>query len=160
LRLFFNQLFHFQKLRIFCSVCVTKNKYGLPQGDYGLIEMYCNDEGCDCRRVFLNVMMSLTKKSGAYVAYGWESMSYYAEWFLFERVDVSKLRGDDLESVIRLKGPCLNMCSPKSQYAPAILKMVSKYLHDDIAYVDRLKRHYKKKREKVDESYRKGIQLE
>jgi len=28
---------------------------GVPSGSYGLIEFYCPDPQCDCRRVLLNV---------------------------------------------------------------------------------------------------------
>jgi hypothetical protein len=26
---------------------------GLPPGQYAFLEMFCNEKGCDCRRVFL-----------------------------------------------------------------------------------------------------------
>ena len=33
----------------------ANNPYGLPADEYGLIEAYCDDENCDCRRVFFNI---------------------------------------------------------------------------------------------------------
>ncbi len=32
------------------------NNPWLPDDDYGFLEAYCNDENCDCRRVFFNVI--------------------------------------------------------------------------------------------------------
>ena len=130
------------------------NNCNLPPGNYGLIEMYCNDKGCDCRRVFLNVMSSVTKNTVAVIAYGWESLDYYAEWFFRERVDLTELDDLDLQSVLSLKGPCLNITSPQSKLAPTILEMVVDLVLSDKSYVNRLKRHYKLFRAKVDENYR------
>ena len=130
------------------------NNCNLPPGNYGLVEMYCNDKGCDCRRVFLNVMSSVIKNSVAVIAYGWESMDYYAEWFCRKRVDVTKLSELDLQSVLSLKGPCLNIMSPQSRLAPAILKLVADLVLSDESYVNRLKCHYKLFRAKVDKNYR------
>ncbi len=28
----------------------------LPDGDYGFFELYCNEPGCDCRRVIVTVL--------------------------------------------------------------------------------------------------------
>jgi hypothetical protein len=132
----------------------ANNEYNLPPSNYGLVEMYCNDENCDCRRVFLDVVSSELEKSVAYIAYGWESSNYYAEWFFGKQVDATKLRGDDLQTVKHLKGPCLNAGNPQSKLAPAILKIVTELVLSNKSYIDRLKRHYKLFREKVDEHYR------
>ena len=129
------------------------NVYNLPPGDYGLVEMYCNDKGCDCRRVFFNVMSSVTRDSVAVIAYGWESRGYYAKWYCGDWLDVSELNGEILDTVKSLKGPCLNLMSPQSKIAPLVLKMVSEFLEHDKAYIDRLKRHYKLFRAKVDAMY-------
>ena len=42
------------------SIMVQENnRYNVPAGDYGLLEMYCDEEDCDCRRVFFNVLHSV-----------------------------------------------------------------------------------------------------
>jgi len=41
------------------------NHSEIPVGSYGLIEMYCNEEECDCRRVFFDVYDWEKKKSVA-----------------------------------------------------------------------------------------------
>ena len=114
----------------------------LPVGDYGLVEMYCNEIGCDCRRVFLYVITPDSKDPLAVIAYGWESLGFYARWYYMSD-NLDDLSVDDLEDLARIKGPCLNDLSPRSKYAPDVLKLVTEFVLSDTKYVDRLKRHYK-----------------
>ena len=112
----------------------------LPAGSYGLMEMYCNDPGCDCRRVFFSVISSVTKQVEAVIAYGWESPQFYVKWIK-----------DNNPNIIReLRGPVLNRTSPQSKLAPAILKMVKNVILKDQTYVQRLKAHYKMFRDHID----------
>jgi hypothetical protein len=112
----------------------------IPKGSYGLLEMYCDDLNCDCRRVFLEVYDWERGESVAYIAYGWESQGFYRNWF----------RGDDPDAIRDLQGPILNDGSPQSKYAPAFLKLVKDVVLSDPAYIARLKRHYQIFKEKVD----------
>lgn len=114
---------------------------GLPSAQYSLLEMYCNEPDCDCRRVFFYVVSSQKKDVKAVIAYGWEDAEFYAQW----------MGTDDPEIIKELQGPALNMASPQSDMAPAILKMVQDILLQDSAYVERIKRHYKMFREKIDQ---------
>ena len=43
---------------------------GVPPGEYGLLEMFCDEPGCDCRRVFFSVFSSASKRMDAVVAWG------------------------------------------------------------------------------------------
>ena len=52
----------------------------LPPGDYSLVEMYCDDHKCDCRRVFFYVVSPTKKEPVAVIAYGWERRKFYAKW--------------------------------------------------------------------------------
>jgi hypothetical protein len=112
---------------------------GLPADQYGLIELYCDDENCDCRRVMFEVFSEKTGKCIAVVAYGWESSGFYAKWF----------GQDDPEEIKELQGPILNFGSQQSGLAPAALELVKTIL-EDRNYVARLKRHYQMFKEKVD----------
>lgn len=104
---------------------------GLPPGEYGFLEAYCNEIGCDCRRVFFNVVEAQTGELKAVIAYGWESKEFYIRWL-----------GYNDPAVIReLQGPALNAASHQSRLAPALLKQMKCILADD-HYVERLKRHY------------------
>jgi hypothetical protein len=115
----------------------------VPKGSYGLLEMYCDDPGCDCRRVFLEVYDWERGQDMAFIAYGWESREFYRKWF----------SGNDPEIVRDLQGPVLNVGSPQSKYAPAFLKIVKDVILSDPAYIERLKRHYQMFKEKVDSKH-------
>jgi len=111
----------------------------LPEGEYGLLESYCDELDCDCRRVFFNVFSWKKKKIEAVIAYGWESGKFYAKWM-----------GDSDPRVIKeLKGPALNLSSPQSPLAPALLEKIKIVLQDK-NYVDRIKRHYKLFKEAIE----------
>jgi hypothetical protein len=113
---------------------------GLPHGEYSLIEMYCNERKCDCRRVFFYVVSPPSKKPLAVVAYGWESREFYAKW----------MRSDDNKMIKNLQGPILNPGSPQSDLASVILEMVDDIILKDKAYIERIKTHYRMFRDKVD----------
>ncbi len=113
---------------------------GLPPGEYLFIEQFCDEPGCDCRRVFLNVWSTESKDVMAVIAWGWEPPEYYARWM-----------GDRDPLVIRdLKGPSLNLASEQSSFAQELLEFVQEVLLRDPAYVERLKRHYAMFRERID----------
>ncbi len=103
----------------------------IPAGSYGLLEMYCDDPDCDCRRVFLEVYDWQRQRSLAFIAYGWESKEFYRNWF----------HGDNPKVIRDLQGPVLNVGSPQSKYAPAFLELVKEVVLSDPAYIERLKRH-------------------
>ena len=112
---------------------------GLPADAYVFSEMYCNESGCDCRRVFFTVFSESQKRAEAVVAYGWETKAFYAKW----------LGNSDLATLVELQGPILNPGSPQSPLAPAILKLTEEVLLKDPAYLDRIKRHYALVRQKI-----------
>lgn len=112
----------------------------LPPGHYSFHEMFCDERGCDCRRVFFYVVSSLREDVQAVIAWGWEQQDFYAKWM-----------GDNNPHVIAdLKGPVLNLASPQSYLAPAILDLVGNVLLQDAAYIERVKRHYAMFRKKID----------
>lgn len=122
------------------------NQFGLPADDYGLMELYCNDENCDCRRVMIDVLSRKRNQSVAVIAFGWESASFYQKWY--GGVDSPSVR----TAVNEMTGLNLNSASQQSELAPAILDMV-RWVLTDPAYVDRLKLHYQVFKEEVDPKY-------
>jgi hypothetical protein len=125
---------------------IAVNDPDLPDGEYGLTEAYCNEAGCDCRRVFFNVVSWRTGEVLAVITYGWESEKFYAEWF----GDTAEWLGEDTSSVLReLEGPALNSISFQSELALVLLEKV-KFILRDKNYVNRIKRHYKIFKEAVD----------
>ncbi|MEJ2263034.1 MAG: hypothetical protein P8X95_06285 [Anaerolineales bacterium] len=111
----------------------------LPDDEFGLLEAFCSDRNCDCRRVMFTVISRRRGENVAIVAYGWESEDFYANWL-----------GDDNPDMVKdLQGPILNPGSPQSEIAPALLAVVGQVLKDE-KYVDRLKRHYRLFKSTVD----------
>ena len=109
------------------------NDLELPKGTYSLFESYCDEAGCDCRRVFFNVYSERRNEIVAVIAYGWEDSKFYADWF-----------GDNDPKIIEeLKGPILNSASPQSELAPILLNRVKEYVLKDEYYIERIKRHYR-----------------
>jgi len=135
----FYERFHDLALKETRSI-TTRDDPILPDDDYGFIEAYCNDENCDCRRVFFNVMSRKRGKVIAVIAYGWESKAFYAKWY----------RQNDPEVIEELQGPILNPMSEQSELAPALLATVRDTLLMDPSYIERLKKHYQMFKEKVD----------
>ena len=91
---------------------------GIPPGNYGLIESYCPDPACDCRRVMLNIYEEhAPDRAVASIGYG------------FDR--------DEPDA-----GPYLDPLNPQASYAPALLRLVEDVVLSDPLYVARLERHY------------------
>jgi hypothetical protein len=125
---------------------MRENEYGLPIADYGFLEFFCDEPGCDCRRVFLYVISSPRGAVEAVIAYGWESRGFYAKW----------LRSSDKRDIDELQGPVLNLLSPQSKIAPALLNLFKDALLGDRAYIDRIKEHYRIFRAEIDRKSSKG----
>ncbi|MEO7101336.1 MAG: hypothetical protein ABI162_18440 [Luteolibacter sp.] len=112
----------------------------LPPADYAFLEMFDNEPGCDCRRVFFSVVSSRTQDAEAVIAYGWESSKFYRNWFR---------QGTD-EDIAMLQGPELNVGSAQSRHADAILQLFVDTLLPQTEYIERVKRHYQLFRATVD----------
>lgn len=111
----------------------VNSQSGTLSGGYALLEMYCKDPECDCRRVMFNIISEREKKFVTVVNFGWENEKFYEKWY-----------GDKDKSIIKeIKGPSLNPASRQSQYAPELLQLVKTIVLNDRSYVNRLKRHYK-----------------
>ena len=117
------------------------NQWSLPAAQYSFLEMFCDEKGCDCRRVMFSVVSSIGLRFEAVIVYGWESREFYAKW----------MGDDDPLSIDNLLGPVLNISSPQSDIAPAILALAKDLLLTDVAYIERVKRHYKMFRSRIDE---------
>jgi hypothetical protein len=123
------------------------SEFNLPPADYAFLEMFCDESGCDCRRVFFSVISSRDEEIKAVISWGWEDQVFYTKWM-----------GDNDPNVIKeLMGPVLNIMSPQSDLAPALLKVFQKLLLPDTAYVERVKRHYVMFRKTVDKKKKKKV---
>lgn len=90
----------------------------LPTGSYGLLECYCPDLDCDCRRVLLMVVEE--RQPGRPLAY------------------ISYAFDEDAE----MAGPLLDPVNPQSPYAEALLDQVRDFALADPRYTACLERHY------------------
>jgi hypothetical protein len=97
----------------------------LPADRYAFIELYCNDKGCDCRRVTIAVFAERQRKYVAYLNLGFDSSDAMA-------------------------GPFLDPLNPQAPYAQDLLTMLTDMINDDHAYLARLHRHYVMFKEKCE----------
>lgn len=105
---------------------------GLRRGNYGFLELYCNDPACDCRRVLLEVIEQAQPQAIlATINFGWESVEFYTRW----------LHGD-AQGARETKEASLDPLNAQSDLAPHILRLFRELLMPDAAYVARLRRHY------------------
>jgi len=127
------------------SIRIAVGHYsGLPPGEYGFIEFYCNEENCDCRRVHLMVVADWSKEPLAMIAYGWEPPSFYRKWSKYPgMIGAAGMAGLSLEPMFK-----------QSKYAHAAKKLCEGTLLADAPYVERLKRHYQMMRDYVDKGKR------
>ena len=116
-----------------------KNNPNVPDDEYSLMELFCDEKNCDCQRVMFNVMSEKQQNIIATIAYGWESRKFYEKWF----------GGNDSMAINEMMGIKLNTASHQCEFAPELLHIIENILKDP-AYVERIKRHYKLFRDKVD----------
>jgi hypothetical protein len=112
---------------------------GVPPGEYGFVEIFCDEPGCDCRRVMFSVLSSARQGLEAVIAWGWEDRAFYARWLPMSNPWLAA----------QMQGPILNPGSPRTPYSDAVLQMAKALLLTDPAYVARVKRHYAMFRERI-----------
>ena len=120
-------------------------RLGVPEGTYQYIEMFCDEPGCDCRRVFFTVVSADQQETEAVISWGWEDLAFYTQWLGFGDEDMAK----------EMQGPILDLGSPHSRKAEVLLQLARKMLLADPLYVERIKRHYALFRSKIDQGVKK-----
>lgn len=104
----------------------------VPPGEYGFFEWYCEDDGCDCRRVLLQVISP--KQPGKVLAtinYGWESEAFYTAW----------MHGD-AEARREITSASLDPLNPQSRLADRLLDGFRDFLRASPEFKVQLRRHY------------------
>ncbi len=103
----------------------------IPPGRYAFLELYCDEEGCDCRRELLYVVEeSSPGKIWATISFGWDPDAQHAELGDLERLGATA------------SGAFLDPLCPQSEYAAEFLHLFEWMITEDPAYKERLKRHY------------------
>ena len=91
---------------------------GLPAGEYGFLELYCNEPTCDCRRVLFQVCRAdRPNKVLATINYGWESEDFYAQWLHGDRESARELVSAEpgpVESAVQTVSGAAGVVSPNS----------------------------------------------
>lgn len=93
----------------------------LPANEYGFVELYCDERGCDCRRVMINVMGRNGTDHVATINHAFERPS----------------RGDVVE-----EQTFLDPLNPQGPYAAGAMALFETVVLADPAYRARLERHY------------------
>ena len=93
-------------------------KRGVPVGNYVILESYCADPACDCRRVMLSVIEE--HHPGVNLA----SINYAFD-------------ADDPDP-----GPFLDPLNRQSSYAQGLMELITELVLSDADYLARLDRHY------------------
>ena len=96
----------------------------IPADGYALLEYYCDERKCDCRRVMLNIVRESSGQSVGMISFG-----------LYP----------DAAPV----GPFLDPLHPSARFAHLILEMVEDLVLSDTQYVARLRRHYQMFKAKI-----------
>jgi Plasmid pRiA4b ORF-3-like protein len=109
---------------------LVRGAKGLPDGQYRFVELYCDEPGCDCRRVVVQVWDEDDRPLATF-NYGWESPEYYAKWSKYGDLTMAK----EMASLTR------EPFGPQSQYTGALMAQFKKALSDP-GYVAKLKQHY------------------
>ncbi|MBZ5620969.1 MAG: hypothetical protein LAQ69_19910 [Acidobacteriia bacterium] len=122
------------------TVTVKGRLVDLPDGEYGFLELYCNEPGCDCRRVTIDVLRPETgwRKIWATISYGWASLDFYRKW-------------GPSQDPREMQGPSLDTLNAQSPYSSALLDLFRSLLQSP-EYVERLKRHYQMFRATIDQT--------
>lgn len=101
----------------------------LPDGAYAMVDTYCTDLGCDCRKTM--ILVQLDHRHVATINFGWESPEFYARWY-----------GAPLDdrTLAELQGPCIDLNSPDLVPPEAMLAFFSALL--DAPYLEHLRSQY------------------
>jgi hypothetical protein len=113
-------------------ITLPRAMHGLPADSYALVEFYCDEPDCDCRRVIIQVWKA--DQPGVSLAtfnFGWESVQFYRRW----------TRGD-AELAEGMDGLQIEIFGRQTALTEPLRALVESVLDEDPAYVERLKRHY------------------
>ena len=104
-------------------------------GHYGLLELFCTTRKCDCRKVIFSVIYTESGSEDevpskvAEFHYGWESKAFYRKWMKADE-DVDFMAG------LYEQFPYPSLANQE------LFKIVEGLLKTDMAYRERIIRHY------------------
>ncbi len=102
-----------------------------PIGVYAIIESFCDDKKCDCRKVMFNIIaINQPEKILATIGFGWESISFYTAWV-----------GGDRELAKQMVGTYLEPLCIQSKYSEYFCNLIANMVKDE-SFKSRIIRHY------------------
>lgn len=115
-----------------CVINIRPGSPVLPAGSFAYIEFFCDDPGCDCRRVFLEVRSNDDRFEGhGTIVWGWEKSDYYEQW-----------TGDEYAAALHVAG-YLDLDSAQGEHADDFLAVFRTWINDETESLsERLSRHY------------------
>lgn len=105
----------------------------VPRGNYGFVEAYCTEPGCDCRNVMLNVMVDDPPRHLATINYSLDPGGF---------------------KDLGMPDAFLDGLNVQSEYSEGLLALFQKFLLRDPVFLDRLERHLQMVKTLVKESQR------
>jgi hypothetical protein len=111
----------------------------VPKGEYGYVELFCDEKNCNCRRTIIRVLNE-EGKSMALIGFGWGTKAQYRKWMGAE------ISNQDYKD---LRGPCHHDGIKASEYADFFLTYFKNEMMKDKNYIERIKRHYRMVRKYV-----------
>jgi hypothetical protein len=103
----------------------------LPSGPYGLLEFYCDEIDCDCRRVLFHIIRPDTgEEVWATISFGWETPEYYRRW------------SRDGEMADEMAGASLDPFGPQTKHSAELLALFADHAQPNAGYIARIKKHY------------------
>jgi len=92
----------------------------LPDGSYSLLDCYCTDPACDCRKTMIQVHHE--RRFVSMISFGWESAAYYSTWYGAPC---------DEQTIREMQGPSIDISSPDRVPRQAMLAFFTSILDDD-----------------------------
>ena len=112
-------------------VSLLQDMFGLSKGAYFLVESYCVDGSCDCRKVMINVIAGDKNIILGTIGFGWEGPEYYIKWMY-----------DDEKAGRALVGAYIEPGGIQNGLENECLELV-KYSLCDLNYIKLIKERYK-----------------
>src|SRR5262249_1584991 len=96
----------FPTIAVHDQFCIALTDPSPPEleGEYRVVDLYCQDSTCHCHKVSLD-FLGRDNKTYATVSYGWKSKTFYRKW------------GLDAEMSQTLAHGFLDPWAPQSEYA-------------------------------------------
>ena len=113
------------------TIAVLDDDGIVPAGTYGFLELFCDEDGCDCRRALIVVVARDGMQIMATLGYGWASRAFYRRWS----------HDPSPGATAGMKGVSLEALGRQSRYAEIFRGLFEDMLREDRAYRKRIERH-------------------